>query len=144
MKKTVVHDDGFKRINDWNLVQLRKLPIRISQTSEYNSIMIRSSGKELESGFGGMFAFGCVYLATNGGLLTPVEIISGGDVEDISWIVPASKNVGTVMEPVFASDIRTDCTVGAGMINFWGNGLKFKVGPVDGPILQVTVARLNG
>lgn len=91
--------------------QLKNLPKRDwDAESIYDSILIIPSGKKHDSGWALMYIIGVI----SG---EPFEIAAACD--DINWQLPAEQQV---------SGLRTDMIYPSGVIHFWSNHYRFKVG----------------
>jgi hypothetical protein len=90
--------------------ELRKLPVRDwNKESIYDSILVIPSGKKHESGWALMMIIG---MNQN----TPLEIAAMCD--DIHWHIPEKLDY----------DLRNDMYYPSGIIKYWSNRYKFKVG----------------
>lgn len=89
--------------------ELRKLPFRKwDEVKDYNELFVIASGRKHDSGWALMYIIG-----RNG---DDMEIAAACD--DICWDVSLASTYG----------LRTDMTYPSGILRYWSNSFKFRVG----------------
>lgn len=105
-----------KSLNQWSRKELLSLPVRAwDKCSSYDTVLVISTRKKHDSGFAMMAIIG-----VNDGV--PVEI-AGNGCDDIEWVLPDAKQLGTCKIGQF----RTDCMLKSGAIQAWSRGYRFDV-----------------
>ena len=123
-----------KSLNDWSKKELLALPVRNWEIdSEYDSLLIVSTGKKHDSGWAIIAIIGVNSYA-------PVEIACIC-CDDIEWKFPnAISGRGYII-----GQMRTDCAFRSGALHAWKRGSRFIVGAaLSSTTIEVIDTKTNG
>lgn len=106
-------------VNEATKDYLLSLPRRDwSVDSQYDSVLILSTGEAHDSGWAMMYVIGVVNHK-------PVEIASDCS-DDIEWKLPPMKSLAG--GDITIGQMRMDCAIASGAVHAWKHGARFKVG----------------
>ena len=107
-----------KPLNKYLRKELISLPVRKWDVeSEYDSVLLLSTGKKHDSGWAIMIIIGVVSFV-------PTEI-AVHCCDDIEWKMPDMKRYGSGLS---IGQLRMDCAYKSGALHAWSENVKFKVG----------------